>query len=69
MVQITDFLALDASAKGLLQPIDHKKLKNLDQIYDFGRDPLRNQQAVAYTVYSVGLVVRSDQPAAASVAA
>jgi len=61
VVQITDFLALDASQKGLLQPIDHKKLKNLDQVYDFGRDPLRNQEAIAYTVYSVGLVVRTDK--------
>jgi len=62
VVQITDFLALDASRKGLLQPIDPRKLKNLDEIYDFGRDPLRNQEAVAYTVYSVGLVVRTDKP-------
>lgn len=65
VVQITDFLALDASNKGLLETIDFKKLKNLDQVYDFGRDPLRNQQAVAYTVYSVGLVVRTDKPSAA----
>ncbi|MFY9511653.1 MAG: ABC transporter substrate-binding protein [Rubrivivax sp.] len=62
VVQITDFLALDASNKGLLQPIDFKKLKNLPEVYDFGRDPLRNQEAVAYTVYSVGLVVRTDKP-------
>ena len=61
VLQITDFLALDASAKGLLQPIDGKRVKNLDQIYDFGRDPLRNQEAIAYTVYSVGLVVRTDR--------
>jgi len=65
VVQITDFLALDASNKGLLQPIDFSKLKNLDQVYDFGRDPLRNKEAVAYTVYSVGLVVRTDKPSAA----
>jgi putative spermidine/putrescine transport system substrate-binding protein len=62
VVQITDFLALDASAKGLLQPIDHSKIRNLDQVYDFGRDPLRNREAIAYTVYSVGLVVRTDKP-------
>jgi len=62
VVQITDFLALDASNKGLLQPIDFKQLKNLPEVYDFGRDPLRNQEAVAYTVYSVGLVVRTDKP-------
>ena len=37
-------------------------------MYDFGRDPLRNREAVAYTVYSVGLVVRTDKPAAASIA-
>ena len=61
VLQITDFLALDASQRGLLQPIDAKRLKNLDQIYDFGRDPLRNGEAIAYTVYSVGLVVRTDK--------
>lgn len=65
LIQITDFLALDASAKGLLQPIDHTKIRNLEQVYDFGRDPLRNKEAIAYTVYSVGLVVRTDKPSAA----
>lgn len=62
LIQLTDFAALDASNKGLLQKIDSSKLKNLDQIYDFGRDPLRNGEAIAYTVYSVGLVVRTDKP-------
>lgn len=64
LLQITDFLALEASNKGLLQTIDTGRLKNLDQVYDFGRDPLHNRQAVAYTLYSVGLVVRSDKPSA-----
>ncbi len=68
LIQMPDFTALEASNKGLLQPIALDRLKNLPEVYDFGRDPLRNQQAVAYTVYSVGLVVRSDKPAAASVA-
>lgn len=68
LIQMPDFTALDASNKGLLQPIDLARLKNLDQVYDFGRDPLRNREAVAYTVYSVGLVVRTDKPAAASIA-
>ncbi len=62
VVQITDFLALDASQRGLLQAIDYSKLKNLGDVYDFGRDPLRNKEAIAYTVYSVGLVVRTDKP-------
>ncbi len=62
VMQTTDFLALDASQRGLLAPIDYSRLKNLEQIYDFARDPLRNQQAIAYTLYSVGLVVRTDKP-------
>lgn len=62
LLQITDFLALEASSKGLLQPIDHGKLKNLDQVHPFGKDPLGNKEAVAYTLYSVGLVVRTDKP-------
>jgi putative spermidine/putrescine transport system substrate-binding protein len=67
LIQMPDFTALEASNKGLLQPINLGQLKNINDVYDFGRDPLRNQQAVAYTVYSVGLVVRSDKPAAAAV--
>jgi putative spermidine/putrescine transport system substrate-binding protein len=62
LVQTTDFSALEGSKKGLFETLDYKKIKNLNQIYDFGRDPLRNQQAIAYTVYSVGLVVRTDKP-------
>ena len=64
VIQVGDFLAQEASAKGLLQPIDHARLKNLDQVYDFGRDPLGNKEAIAYTVYSIGLVVRTDKPSA-----
>ena len=64
VVQVTDFLALEASTKGLFEPIDYARIRNLDQIYDFGRDPLRNRQAIAYTLYSVGLVVRTDKASA-----
>jgi putative spermidine/putrescine transport system substrate-binding protein len=64
VIQVGDFLAQEASAKGLLQPIDPARLKNLDQVYDFGRDPLGNKEAIAYTVYSIGLVVRTDKPSA-----
>ena len=64
VVQVTDFLALEASSKGLFEPIDYARIRNLDQIYDFGRDPLRNRQAIAYTLYSVGLVVRTDKASA-----
>lgn len=68
LIQMPDFTALEASSKGLLAKIELAKVKNAADIYDFGRDPLRNGEAIAYTVYSVGLVVRSDKPAAASVA-
>ena len=62
--QASDFIALEASQKGLLQVLDHSKLENLNQLYDFARDPLRNRQAVGGTVYAVGLVVRTDKPSA-----
>ncbi len=62
--QAPDFIALEASGKGLLQALDYGRLKNVEQIYDFARDPLRNQQAVGGTVYAVGLVVRTDKPSA-----
>ena len=62
--QAADFIALEASNKGLLQALDHSKLKNVEQLYDFARDPLGNQQAVGSTVYAVGIVVRTDKPSA-----
>jgi putative spermidine/putrescine transport system substrate-binding protein len=64
IIQLSDFLALEASKKGLLQPLDGKRLHHTEELYDFGRDPLRNGEAVAYTVYAVGLVVRTDKPSA-----
>ena len=64
VIQVGDFLAQEASAKGLLQPIDHAKLKHIGEVHDFGRDPLGNKEAIAYTVYSIGLVVRTDKPSA-----
>lgn len=67
LIQLTDFTALEASSKDLLQPLDYSKIKNAGQLYDFARDPLRNQQAIGYTVYSVGLAVRTDKPAAATI--
>jgi putative spermidine/putrescine transport system substrate-binding protein len=60
LIQLTDFAALEASAKGLLQPLDYAKIPNAQQIHDFARDPLRNGQAIGYTVYAVGLAARSD---------
>jgi putative spermidine/putrescine transport system substrate-binding protein len=62
--QASDFIALEAANKGLLQTLDYGKLKNAEQLYDFARDPLRNQMAVGGTVYAVGLVVRTDKPSA-----
>ncbi len=35
------------------------------QVYDFARDPLRNREAIAYTLYAVGLVVRTDKASSA----
>jgi putative spermidine/putrescine transport system substrate-binding protein len=64
LIQMPDFTALEASGKGLLERIDYAKLKNAAEIYDFGRDPIRTGEAIAYTVYSVGLVVRADKPTA-----
>ena len=49
-----------ASQEGLLQPYNADMLENLDELYDWAKDPLGNQAGVGYTVNSLGLIYRSD---------
>ncbi|MGY2895906.1 ABC transporter substrate-binding protein [Deinococcus sp. UYEF24] len=53
--------ALEASQKGLLDVINPAKLSNYSRLYDFAKDPIGGHYAVGYTVYSVGLVYRTDK--------
>lgn len=61
LVLLSDFGMLEAARKGLVQPLDYGKLKNYSQIYPFARNPIGGNYAVGYTIYSVGLVYRSDK--------
>jgi putative spermidine/putrescine transport system substrate-binding protein len=60
-VLLSDFGMLEASKKGLVQPLDYSKLKNYPRIYPFAKNPIGGNFAVGYTVYSVGLVYRTDK--------
>ena len=49
-----------ASQADLLQPYNPYNLENLDELYDWAKDPLGNQTGVGYTVNSLSLIYRSD---------
>ncbi len=49
-----------ASQEDLLQPYSPDSLENLDELYDWAKDPLGNQAGVGYTVNSLSLIYRSD---------
>ncbi len=49
-----------ASQADLLQPYNPDNLENLDELYDWAKDPLGNQAGVGYTVNSLSLIYRSD---------
>ncbi|MDB5768490.1 MAG: transporter substrate-binding protein [Collimonas fungivorans] len=61
LVLLSDFGMLEASNKGLIAPLDYAKLKNYGQLYNFAKNPIGGNFAVGYTIYSVGLVYRSDK--------
>ena len=61
LVLLSDFGMLEAARKGLIQPLDYGKLKNYGQVYNFARNPIGGNFAVGYTIYSVGLVYRTDK--------
>jgi putative spermidine/putrescine transport system substrate-binding protein len=61
VVLLSDFGMLEASRKGLIQPLDYSRLKNYGQLYPFAQNPIGGNYAVGYTLYSVGLVYRSDK--------
>lgn len=44
LIQLTDFAALEASTKGLLETLDYSKIPNAQQIHDFARDPTQTTQ-------------------------
>jgi len=61
VVHFADYYAALAKKKGLLQPIDVSKLKNYKDIYDFAKDPIGAHYGIGYTVFSFGIVYRTDK--------
>ncbi|HOJ88294.1 MAG TPA: ABC transporter substrate-binding protein [Pseudothermotoga sp.] len=61
VVHFVDYYAMLAVKEGLLQPVDTSKLKNYSEIYDFAKDPIGGNYGIGYTVYSMGIVYRTDK--------
>lgn len=61
VVYFTDYYSLLAKNQGLLQDLDTSKLKNLENIFSVTKDPIKENFAVGYTVYSLGIVYRVDK--------
>ncbi len=61
VVHFADYYAALAKAKGLIEPIDVSKLKNYDKIYDFAKDPIGGNYAIAYSVFGYSIVYRTDK--------
>lgn len=56
----TEFL-LRAVQADIIQPYDPAKLKNIEQLYDWAKDPLGNKMGVGYTISGYTLFYREDK--------
>lgn len=63
---LTNFNALEAARKGLVDKIDVAKLANHTKLHDFAKDPLGDNLGIGYTFYSNSIVHRTDKMAAVS---
>jgi putative spermidine/putrescine transport system substrate-binding protein len=60
VVELAPTFAIRAQREGLLEPIDTSRLANYDALYDWAQDPLGGNYGVGFTVYSYGIVYRTD---------
>jgi putative spermidine/putrescine transport system substrate-binding protein len=58
---MTNFSAMEAARRGLIEPIDPKLLTNFNKLYDVVKDPIGGHNAVGYTLYATGIVYRKDK--------
>ena len=63
VVHFAGSFAYTAMQEGLLQPYDPARLANLDQLYEWARDPLGGHYAIGYAVSSYGLFYNTEQVA------
>jgi putative spermidine/putrescine transport system substrate-binding protein len=52
--------ALRGANEGLFQPLDPSRIAAYDELYDWAKDPFGNSLGVGFTVYSYGIVYRTD---------
>lgn len=60
VVELAPAFALRAAEQGLIEPIDVSRLENYDELYGWAQDPLGNNFGIGITVYSYGIVYRTD---------
>ena len=60
VIELAPTFALRAAQDGLLEPIDVSRLQNYDELYEWAQDPLGNNYGIGITVYSYGIVYRTD---------
>ncbi|MEM7738173.1 MAG: ABC transporter substrate-binding protein, partial [Deinococcota bacterium] len=60
VVELAPTFAIRAMREGLIEPIDTSRLSNYDALYDWAQDPLGGDHGIGFTVYSYGIVYRTD---------
>lgn len=58
---LSDFNALEAATKDLIEPIDVKRLKNFNKLHEMAKDPIGNHIGVGYTYFATSIIYRSDK--------
>lgn len=60
VVQFADYYAALGMEDDLFEPIDVSKLNNYKELYDFAKDPIGGNYAIAYAVSGYAIVYRTD---------
>ncbi len=60
VAHFADYYAQLGRVEELFEPIDVSKLENYDELFDFAKDPIGGNYALAYAVSSYGIVYRTD---------
>ncbi|UCH24359.1 MAG: ABC transporter substrate-binding protein [Trueperaceae bacterium] len=60
-VEFAPTFALRAANEGLLETIDYSRIEGLDELHEWAVDPLGNGMGVGFTIYSYGIVYRTDK--------
>ncbi|MEN9539503.1 MAG: hypothetical protein RLZZ126_1738 [Pseudomonadota bacterium] len=58
---LSDFNAMEAAQKDLIEPIDVTRLKNYAKLHDLAKDPIGNHMGVGYTWFATSIIYRTDK--------